>query len=210
MLKGSKDEKDLRVQRTRYLLRQAISKLLETHSLKDISIQEISKEAMIYRTTFYSHYSDKHALLEDYLMETWKKEILIEEVMDKNSFDQIFFWKGMQETIDYFNKYSHLFLQLIDEKPFLLSESNTIFKTLKYYFIVYLDLIQPDKVRTIISKDRIADFYCSGFLNVVIHWLQNGCKERSEVLTKELITLTEKNLPSLLNINNYSNLSKKE
>ena len=50
----------------------------EARKLGDISIQDISKKAMIYRTTFYTHYSDKYSLLEEYLIETWKDEILSE------------------------------------------------------------------------------------------------------------------------------------
>ncbi|MHA1226787.1 MAG: TetR/AcrR family transcriptional regulator C-terminal domain-containing protein [Candidatus Hodarchaeales archaeon] len=204
MVEPSDDEKDLRAQRTIYLLRQAIKNLLKTNKLKDISIQDISKKAMIYRTTFYSYYSDKYDLLEDYLLETWKEEILTEDIMDKDSFDQLFFWKGMQQTVDYFKRYSNLYLQLIEERPSLLFESNIIFRTIKQYFILYLDLIQPDNSKSLIPKERIADFYCSGFLNVTIHWLQNGCPERSDVLTKELITLTEHNLKSLLGFDTNS------
>ncbi|MFX0064745.1 MAG: hypothetical protein ACFFC7_21435 [Candidatus Hermodarchaeota archaeon] len=44
---------------------------MKTRKLDDISIQDISKKAMIYRTTFYTYYSDKYSLLEEYLIETW-------------------------------------------------------------------------------------------------------------------------------------------
>ena len=55
---------DPRVRRTRQLLQQALSKLLETKEFSKISVQDVAELATLNRATFYDHYPDKFALLE--------------------------------------------------------------------------------------------------------------------------------------------------
>src|ERR1051325_12033366 len=55
---------DPRIRRTRQLLQQALEKLLETKELEQISVQDITEQAMVNRATFYDHFTDKLALLE--------------------------------------------------------------------------------------------------------------------------------------------------
>jgi AcrR family transcriptional regulator len=56
---------DPRVLRTRKMLRDAMSDLLETRPFDAISVQEIAERATVNRATFYAHYLDREALLED-------------------------------------------------------------------------------------------------------------------------------------------------
>jgi AcrR family transcriptional regulator len=56
---------DPRIRRTRAMLRDALSALLSTRSLEAISIQDIAEQATVNRATFYAHYPDREALLED-------------------------------------------------------------------------------------------------------------------------------------------------
>ena len=55
---------DPRVRRTRGLLQEALSGLLEEKEFGRISIGEIAERATLSRATFYDHYADKDALLE--------------------------------------------------------------------------------------------------------------------------------------------------
>ena len=54
---------DLRVVRTQKAIREAFLKLLNERRYEQITIQDISEEAMINRNTFYLHYTDKEDLL---------------------------------------------------------------------------------------------------------------------------------------------------
>ncbi|SFS04811.1 transcriptional regulator, TetR family [Granulicella pectinivorans] len=56
---------DPRIRRTRHLLQQALANLLATREFDKISIQEIADAATVNRVTFYDHYADKFALLDD-------------------------------------------------------------------------------------------------------------------------------------------------
>ena len=55
---------DPRVRRTRQLLQDALTKVLETKPFEELSIQDIAEVATVNRATFYDHYPDKFALLE--------------------------------------------------------------------------------------------------------------------------------------------------
>jgi AcrR family transcriptional regulator len=55
---------DLRVRRTHKLLWEALMAELSMRPFEEITVTEICERAMVHRTTFYKHYEDKYALLE--------------------------------------------------------------------------------------------------------------------------------------------------
>jgi len=56
---------DPRIRRTRGLLQDALKRLLEAKEFDKITIQDIAEAATLNRATFYAHYPDKFALLEE-------------------------------------------------------------------------------------------------------------------------------------------------
>jgi AcrR family transcriptional regulator len=56
---------DPRIRRTRQLLHDALLGLLEKKEFDKISVQDITDAATLNRATFYAHYTDKFALLEE-------------------------------------------------------------------------------------------------------------------------------------------------
>ena len=56
--------RDPRIRRTRKLLQGALGTLMQTKSLDEISVQDITEAATVNRATFYDHYTDKFALME--------------------------------------------------------------------------------------------------------------------------------------------------
>jgi AcrR family transcriptional regulator len=65
MLHQDCERLDPRIRRTRNLLQDALKRLLEQKEFDKITIQEIAEAATLNRATFYAHYPDKFALLED-------------------------------------------------------------------------------------------------------------------------------------------------
>ncbi len=59
-----KKKADRRVQRTQYLLEQALLSLIKEKAFDAISVQEIIDRANVGRATFYQHYDNKEDLLE--------------------------------------------------------------------------------------------------------------------------------------------------
>ena len=56
---------DKRITKTKRALKSALLKLLTTQAFDVISITELCKIANVSRITFYTHYKDKFALLDD-------------------------------------------------------------------------------------------------------------------------------------------------
>lgn len=56
---------DLRIQKTRKALKQALIKLLSEKSFEKISVTDICKESSISRITFYTHYDHKYDLAQE-------------------------------------------------------------------------------------------------------------------------------------------------
>ena len=52
------------MRRTRQLLQGALCSLLQKKNFDEISVQDITEAATVYRATFYDHYADKFALLD--------------------------------------------------------------------------------------------------------------------------------------------------
>ncbi|MFS8215370.1 TetR/AcrR family transcriptional regulator [Paenibacillus polymyxa] len=55
---------DIRIYKTKIAIERALIELLQQHDFKDITIKKICDQALIGRSTFYSHYLDKYDLLE--------------------------------------------------------------------------------------------------------------------------------------------------
>src|ERR1700692_334937 len=68
---------DLRVRRTRKLLQQALIEVTVEKGFAALTVRDITRRAMVNRSTFYRHYLDKYDLLEQHINEIY--EVLEEE-----------------------------------------------------------------------------------------------------------------------------------
>jgi AcrR family transcriptional regulator len=66
---------DPRVLRTRELIVRALKELLAESRFADITVQNIAEKATVNRATFYSHFEDKYALLEEMMGTDLRKKI---------------------------------------------------------------------------------------------------------------------------------------
>src|SRR4051812_22613073 len=60
---------DRRVKRTKQRLNEALISLISEKGFQSVTVQDITKRADVNRATFYSHYHDKHEMLELMIME---------------------------------------------------------------------------------------------------------------------------------------------
>lgn len=74
---------DLRVQKTYKLLLYAFENLLAEKDFEEISVTELSKEAMVGRPTFYKHFLDKYDFL-SFFIQNKMKEIFDEALRELN------------------------------------------------------------------------------------------------------------------------------
>lgn len=60
-------KEDIRVSKTRKMLLNAMSQLLKARNFNQITVNDLCKDALISRTTFYAHFLDKYDLLRCWL-----------------------------------------------------------------------------------------------------------------------------------------------
>jgi len=78
-MKTSFEQADLRVRRTHKLLWEALMAELSERAFEEITVKDICERAMVHRTTFYKHYEDKYALLEQGMQQMY--DALVAEVV---------------------------------------------------------------------------------------------------------------------------------
>ena len=66
---------DPRVLRTRQLLLRAFSDLFSEKGFHAMTVQDITERARVNRSTFYSHFEDKYAILEYWLREQFQQRV---------------------------------------------------------------------------------------------------------------------------------------
>jgi AcrR family transcriptional regulator len=77
-IKSPLEQADLRVRRTHKLLWEALMAELSERTIEEITVSDICERAMVHRTTFYKHYEDKYALLEQGIRQMYD-DLLAEE-----------------------------------------------------------------------------------------------------------------------------------
>ena len=77
-IKSPVEQTDLRVRRTHKLLWEALMEELSERTIEEITVSDMCDRAMVHRTTFYKHYEDKYALLEQGIRQMYN-DLLAEE-----------------------------------------------------------------------------------------------------------------------------------
>ena len=60
---------DLRIIKTKNLLYSTLIALLKDYTFEEIKVSDICNKALINRSTFYAHYSDKYELLSSFIQD---------------------------------------------------------------------------------------------------------------------------------------------
>ncbi|MFB6467032.1 TetR/AcrR family transcriptional regulator [Cytobacillus sp. Hz8] len=80
---------DPRVVRTKQLILDAFTDLIQEKDFKNITVRDITEKATINRATFYMHFTDKYDLLDSTLLEGFrenlKKRLYCHELLNKRS-----------------------------------------------------------------------------------------------------------------------------
>lgn len=75
MLSTEENKLDPRVRRTRQVLVDSFNALLEKKGFDAVSVNDITAQAGVNRATFYAHFSDKYALLNHAIRESFRQSI---------------------------------------------------------------------------------------------------------------------------------------
>lgn len=177
---------DRRQQKTRRAIFQAFNKLLEEKRFNKITVQEILDEANIGRSTFYSHFETKDALLKEMCTDLFD-HIFSHELHSETSHDFSSSDHGLKEKI------THLLYHLKDNQGNVLGllsgESGDLFMR---YFKEYLATMfeqYPESIREDVPKEFAANHLVGSLGEAVKWWIETKMKMPPEDVAENYLKL---------------------
>lgn len=152
--------------------------LVKEKNLNQITVTEICKRANIHRTTFYGHYEDVNALLNEMVGEMYDKIVSYFVESDwkngENGFEKLFTMIRDQKDFfrQYFNHLSHC-LNMEDQFPVLLMKNLN----------VLIDAMGFESDEELYYHQT---FFCCGLTAMIRRWLVKDCKETPKEMCRML------------------------
>ena len=170
---------DRRQQKTRAAIFQAFNKLLEEKHFNNITVQEILDEANVGRSTFYSHFETKDALLKEMCTDIFD-HIFSHELHTEISHDFSLSDHGLEEKI------THLLYHLKDNKGNVLGvlsgESGELFMRYFKEYLMTMFKQYPESIRHDVPRDMAMNHLVGSFAEAVKWWIGS----KMELPPKEL------------------------
>ncbi len=183
-----KEKNDLRIVKTKKNLYESLLYLLKEKTFEEIKVSDICEKALINRSTFYAHYTDKYELFAD-LIDVLKKSFA--EELSKNS--------HISSSKEYYLEMLKIFMEHMDSKRDIYSAIMVHNRNSVIIDMVY-DTLNEDIKKRIetenknIPSDIIAKFYLGAVFNVGTEWIRNHSHYSKQDILNYLEILIPDNL----------------
>jgi AcrR family transcriptional regulator len=187
---------DRRITRTKRLIRDALTTLMEEKGFENITVSDLTAKADINRGTFYLHYRDKYDLLEQSENEVIKEinEIIkdAQQLIPKNDAYRY----SLQ--LEHFPFITTLFEYILENSSFMKvilgPKGDPAFQE-KMKEVMKRNLLQNvvekiKKENLIVPPEHLIAYVCSAHLGVIQHWIENGMKESPREMSSILAQIT--------------------
>lgn len=166
---------DRRQQKTRAAIFAAFTVLLEKENYNKITIQEIIDEANVGRTTFYSHFETKDALLNALCDELFGH--IINDALDQEHTHGLYPEEEAEVSI-FFHVLAHLQENDNNILRLLSGESNELF--MRYFKNGMKTVIEkrllPNKKKSSLPHDFLVNHISGSFIELVYWWIEGDMK----------------------------------
>lgn len=179
---------DLRIIKTKKVLYEALIKLLEEKEYEEIKVSDICGTALVNRSTFYAHFSDKYDLLDNFLNDL--KQSLINELEEGKQVDNITdYYLGLIQVF-----MNHIENNKVTYKSIIVNNRNSIIIDMLYDTVrndckKRLEEI-PNPLKKEVPNEIMIEFYLGAIVNLGISWINN-----SKYTKEEMIDYLNKLLP---------------
>jgi len=178
---------DLRTIRTYKLLKNALLQLLSKQSFDTIKVNDICNLAMIHRTTFYSHFSDKYELL-DYVIKDIENELLSGFDVTKYCSSREFYRDLVMHLLEYLGSNKIFFKNMLNNNYG--AGIITVFHNSAIKYIT--DLIEKEntsgKVFSVPSV-VMSEFYSGAVTAIIMWWIKSNSKISEKQLCDYIISM---------------------
>lgn len=177
---------DIRSRYTKEVIGKAFLKLLDEKEPERITVSDICREAMISRPTFYFHYQDIYALLDE-ILDGVIAEARLEQMVQLTMREPDSVYQSILHVIEVIEKnmrlYRECFLEQGAENRMSVKVTEALNNTLIRQWTE--EKLLPENV----DKEYFTGFMQSGFNALIRHWADKGEERESP---NELAKLTEK------------------
>lgn len=156
---------DPRTIRTKEMLKRAVFKLLnEGVMLNQLSVQKVTKQATLNRTTFYLHYEDINHLLDDLTKEIFNE--VTEKITDLNHIHLLNEKEHLVELLNYLASQKHALRLLFQFEQF----EKMLFQLMKQ--LIDTRRLNSDRV----TSNSLVDSHikAASIVGVISWWLKGG------------------------------------
>lgn len=185
---------DLRTFKTLNAIEISFTNLISTKAFKDITINDIAKGAVINRSTFYLHYTDKYKLLDTLVNQKIRKvmETISSKAHIKNGkLDYSLFAIDLTNSLKVVAEHAQLY-------RFILNDSESLGLRKKTELALGKKLSKSFPLETTITRDLLIEIVSSIYISVISWWLNNGMKYSAQFMASELVQFFELGSKSLL------------
>lgn len=177
---------DLRVQRTRRLLREAFMVLMSQKDFQSITVRDIAEQAQVHRTTFYDHFVDKYELLEDAIRESFR-QALLDNALQDSPFSEVNLERLVLTTCDFLVQLHQHCLPRVQQVFQLVQTQITM--VIAELLTVWLQKHQPRNSVDTPSLQLRAAISSWAIYGAAFHWYQNQQRMSVETLTASTLPL---------------------
>lgn len=165
-------KEDLRIVRTKKLLKDALFRLLQKKPIEDITVNEICDCAMIHRTTFYKHYEDKYHLLASLMQELQLSLLSPEELSALSDRRRELYMLLAERIFSYLAENRAAYLKILEH-----NKSDVVLRMLYEISVKAVKGYVGGSEQTCageIPAAAAARFYAGGLASLAIWYLQSG------------------------------------
>lgn len=177
---------DPRVRRTRRLLIESFFALLGEKSFDAITVQDIAARATVNRATFYAHFTDKYALIDELVREGFER--LLERRLAEHP-----------KTVEEFLR--QLFLAATDQWGEVEGQCRVVFRTFQSLMETQMKAQLREHIKGWLAADEATKHYSREKLDMaatmvtwslygaVMEWVQGGRRLRAETYVERALPL---------------------
>lgn len=173
---------DKRTMRTKRMIRDALTALMEEKGFEGITVRDLTTKADINRGTFYIHYRDKYDLLEQSEQEIFKEleEIVkaVSELEPKDVVNNSYQNEPLSFIVrlfEYFQENSS-FLKVVLGPKGDPSFQVKLKEFIKKSFLQHL-VIKINQEEVLVPLEYLMAYVSSAHLGVIQHWLENDMEK---------------------------------
>ncbi|MFP5105578.1 TetR/AcrR family transcriptional regulator [Neobacillus sp. C211] len=188
----SEKSTDRRIVRTKRLIRDALTELMEEKGFEGITVRDLTKKADINRGTFYLHYRDKYDLLEQSEaqilneIEKMTQEINPNDFLNFNSENDPF--PFIINLFEFFHENSSFMKVILGPKGDASFQGKLRDIIKKTFFQHIMSKINGEEM--LVPVEYLFSYVSSAHLGVIQHWLESGMEKPPREMAMILSRIT--------------------